>query len=285
MPIHHFGTMASEYPSCCPIDISGTWLTYLPFQPPAEPQEAEKQGANHPAADRVPAGGVGQVGQPPQLQSHTHTTFKARQEGPSAWAPHVALPNQFNFSKLLKQVVEGGGQENEVEHHLAAQHMPIGPTPLEIIGEPPAPGIAPNFLPQSSMRRKRGSRGQRLSKQDGPLNLPNAQEAGPSKGGGKRRNREGKGHQSAHRRHQKLAKQAATSKHYQAHTSWGLKHMQSATPIHIPIHTAHLPATSTGYTALPFSSAPAELGLSDLIGPQAKFQGFSLVEWNGRCIS
>jgi len=202
--------------------------------------------------------------------------MKARNEGGSlGWGPPVILPHEFKFLALLNKAAEQEGQEDEGNG--AEQDLVIHPAP-------PSPEMAPIFKPESGTpsSRKRGSRGRHLAKQGGEVSLPHGEGAHPSgKGGGKRRNRAGKGHQSTHHHSQKLAKQAVASKHPRG---FWVKAALSTKPTHVPLHTPGLPACSTGYTACTFNPKPTEYGLSDLIGRQAKFGGFTLVEWNGRCI-
>ena len=65
-----------------------------------------------------------------------------------------------------------------------------------------------------------------------------------------------------------------------------MKAALSAKPTKAPLDAlVSLPVCSTGYTGRTFNSKPTEYDLSDLIGPQAKFEGFTLVEWTGRCVS
>ena len=149
--------------------------------------------------------------------------------------------------------------------------------------------MTPGFQPQSDppTRRKWGSHGQGLGKLGGGANLPNGQEAGRSgKGGGKHCSWVGRGWQSHHQHHQKLARQAVL---YQAHRGLWVKATLSAKPTKAPLDAlVSLPVCSTGYTGCTFNSKPTEYSLSALIGPQAKFEGFTLVEWSqwtGRCIS
>ena len=146
--------------------------------------------------------------------------------------------------------------------------------------------MTPGFQPQSDPPAccKWGSRGRGLGKLGGGANLPDGQEAGGSgKGGGKRHSWVGRGWQSRHQRHQKLARQAAP---YQAHRGLRVKAALSAQPTKAPLDAlVGLPVCSTGYTGQTFNLKPTEYDLSDLIGTQAKFEGFTLVEWTGRCVS
>jgi len=186
--------------------------------------------------------------------------------------PSVTTPTVFNFASLLKKAVEREGPESNVEGHGVTQDV------TEMNQTASCPGVAPVF--QSTLRCKRGTRGRRIKKEDGGDDL---EEAVPSaKAGRKRRNRAGKGHQAIHIRLQKLAKKkSAASEHHKAHASW-VKHAVSTIPIETPLHASSLPANSTGYTACQFTTTGPEYDLCDLIGPEAKFRGFSLVEWDGR---
>jgi hypothetical protein len=205
-----------------------------------------------------------------------------------AWVKAIFTPAFFNFPALLRNAVEGERQDDEALHQgLPAQGTAIDPSDHDIPQATPAPRMAP--VAQTSVRRKRGSRGRRLVTGQGQANLPNfPEEAGSSgKGSGKSGHRSAnvKGNQATHRRLQKLAKQSTASKHYQARARGHVKHAVFTTPTHTPLDITGLPATSTGYTARHFTQTPSEYGLSDLIGPEAKFQGFSLVEWNGRYVA
>ena len=142
--------------------------------------------------------------------------------------------------------------------------------------------MIPGFQPQSDppTHRKRGSHGWGLGKLGGRANLPDGQEAGGSgKGGCKCRSQVGRGWQSHHQRHQKLARQAVP---YQAHRGLWVKATLCAKPTKAPLDAlVSLPVCSTGYTGHTFNSKPTEYDLSDLIGPQAKFEGFTLLNGLG----